>query len=171
MRDRSLGWLLAFLAASFGAATLGGLSTARSVGGWYRTIRKPSWNPPDWVFGPVWTVLYAGMAVSAWLVRREARRDPRLAGAASLALGAWVHQLILNVAWSYVFFGRRQIGGGVAVIAALWQAIAETAILSIRVSRPAGLLLLPYLAWTTFAGALNYRVWRLNRSEAAGRAT
>ena len=108
--------LLGFLAASFGAAGLGGFFTAESVRTWYKTIRKPSWNPPSWLFGPVWTVLYAMMAISAWLVQREARGNPALARSGALALGAWVHQLVLNVTWSWVFFGRRQIGPGFGVL-------------------------------------------------------
>jgi len=155
--------LLGFLAASFGAAGLGGFFTAESVRTWYKTIRKPSWNPPSWLFGPVWTLLYAMMAVSAWLVQREARGNPALARSGALALGAWVHQLILNVTWSWVFFGRRQIGPGLGVLIGLWLAIVETIWLSSRVSKKAALLLAPYLAWTTFAGVLNFRVWRLNR--------
>lgn len=159
----SVGWLIGFLAAAFGAAALGGLFTAKSVRTWYKTIRKPSWNPPDWVFGPVWSVLYALMAVSAWLVQREARANPAVASEGALALGAWVHQLVLNVAWSWVFFGRRQIGPGLGVLAALWSAIVETIALSSRVSKKGALLLVPYLAWTTFAGVLNFRVWQLNK--------
>lgn len=159
----SVGWLVGFLAVAFGAAALGGLFTTRSVRTWYKTIRKPTWNPPDWIFGPVWSVLYALMAVSAWLVQREARANPAVASQGALALGAWVHQLVLNVAWSWVFFGRRQIGPGLGVLAALWSAIVSTMALSSRVSRKAALLLVPYLAWTTFAGVLNFRVWQLNR--------
>ncbi len=159
----SFGWLIGFLAAAFGAAALGGLFTARSVRTWYRTIQKPSWNPPDWVFGPVWSVLYALMAVSAWLVQREARGSGGVSRSGALALGAWVHQLVLNVTWSWVFFGQRQIGPGLGVLVSLWFAIVETMWLAARVSKRAALLLSPYLAWTTFAGVLNFRVWQLNR--------
>jgi len=156
--------LVGFLAASFAAAGLGGFFTAESVRTWYKTIRKPSWNPPNWLFGPVWTVLYAMMAVSAWLVQREARANPAVARSGAFALGAWVHQLTLNVTWSWVFFGRRQLGPGFGVLVALWLAIVETIWLSSRVSKKAALLLSPYLAWTTFAGILNFRVWQLNRN-------
>ena len=159
-KDRS--WLVAFLAASFGAAALGSWSTSQSVNTWYPTLRKPSFTPPGWVFGPVWTVLYAAMAVAAWLVKREADRSPVRAPVGQQALVAWGVQLTLNVAWSAVFFGQRRIGAAVAVIAALWTAIAVCAERSARVSRPAALLLLPYLGWTTFAAALNVRLWQLN---------
>jgi len=162
-REQSLGWLLGFLAASFGAAALGGLLTARSIDSWYRTLRRPAWTPPDWVFGPVWTALYAQIAVAAWLVRRAMRREPAQTGAGAAALVAWGVQIFLNVAWSAVFFGGRSVAGGLGVIAALWTAIAATAALAARVTGPAGALLLPYLAWTTFASAINFRLWQLNR--------
>ena len=163
-RRGDLGWLLGFLGVTFGAAVLGGIFTARSVKTWYQTLRKPSWKPPDWLFGPVWTTLYTMMAVSAWLVQRKAKEDPALARAASLALAAWLHQLGLNVLWSWIFFGRQRIRQGLGVIIALWFAIVETIWFAWRVSPKAALLLAPYLAWTTFAGALNLRIWWLNRS-------
>jgi benzodiazapine receptor len=161
LRQRQVGWLLAFLAASFGAAGVGALFTARALkGGWYRRLRKPDWTPPDRVFGPVWTILYAQMAVSAWLVRDGAANQ---AHAARVALLAWCAQLGLNVAWSAAFFGGRSPARGVAVIVALWLAIVATAGLSARVRKSAGALLLPYLAWTSFAAALNVAIWRRNR--------
>jgi tryptophan-rich sensory protein len=158
------GWLLGFLGASFGAAALGGLFTARSVGTWYGALRKPRLTPPNWVFGPVWTALYALMAVAAWLVQR-APGDGHAAGRpAHLALGAWGLQLGLNVLWSAVFFGARRTGAGLGVIAALWVAVAASAGLAARVTPAAGVLLGPYLAWTTFAAFLNLRIWQLNRA-------
>lgn len=176
-RERDLGWLAIFLGAAFGAAGVGGALTAGSVGTWYRTIRRPAWNPPDWLFGPVWTLLYLMMGVSAWLVRRGMRESPARLGtgpaelstdpakldAGRAALVAWTAQLALNVGWSAVFFGRRDIAGGLGTIAVLWAAIATTVGLTGRVSRRAALLLLPYLAWTSFAALLNYRIWQLNQ--------
>jgi translocator protein len=161
-RRKDLVWLVAFLVASCGAAAVGGWSTRRSVNTWYRTLRKPGYTPPGWVFGPVWTVLYASMAVAAWLVQRRASRTPASATAGQQALVAWAVQLALNVAWSAVFFGQRRIGTGAAVIAVLWTAIAVCAERAARVSRPAALLLLPYLTWTSFAALLNVRIWQLN---------
>ncbi|MHB1134368.1 MAG: TspO/MBR family protein [Chloroflexota bacterium] len=157
------GWLMGFLALTTGAASVGGLSTGSSVGTWYQLLRKPTWKPPDWLFGPVWTFLYAAMAVSAWLVRREMESSESRRRQGRLALFAWGGQLLLNVAWSLVFFGRRSVAGGLAVIAPLWAAIAATALLAARVSGAAGALLLPYLGWTSFAAALNLRIWQLNR--------
>ncbi len=162
-RERQLGALLGYLAAAFGAAALGGVFTARSVRGWYGEIDRPRWNPPDRLFGPVWTALYIQMALAAWLVHRGVRKRPERADVGKQALRAWSAQLALNVLWSAVFFGRRSIGGGALVIAPLWALIATTAALAARVTRLGALLLVPYVAWTTFALALNFRIWQLNR--------
>jgi tryptophan-rich sensory protein len=156
-------FLLLFLLASYGAAALGSVFTARSVETWYRALRRPAWTPPDWLFGPVWAVLYTAMALAVWLVWRQARLSPEQQRTSRAALWSWWAQLGLNVLWSAVFFGARSLSGALAVIAALWAAIALTAVLSLRVRPLAGLLLLPYLAWTSFAALLNYQIWRLNR--------
>jgi benzodiazapine receptor len=151
-----------FLAASFGAAAFGSYFTANSVETWYPTLEKPSWRPPNAAFGPVWTVLYTLMAVSAWLVwKRETPAEATPTQKRS-ALMAWGVQLVLNAAWSAAFFGARSPGAGLAVISALVPSIAATAALAGRISKPAGLLLLPYLAWTSFAAVLNARIWQLN---------
>jgi tryptophan-rich sensory protein len=166
IRRRDLDWLAGFLVVSFGAAGLGAVWTISSVNGWYRTLRKPRVNPPDRVFGPVWTALYAQMAAAAWLVRRAMSRRPERAGTRDwgrAALVAWGVQLALNVAWSGCFFRLRSIVGGLAVIAALWAAIATTAALAWRTSRGAALLLVPYLLWVSFAAYLNFRLLQLNR--------
>ncbi len=137
----------------------GGAITAPAIPTWYRSLRKPAWNPPDAVFGPVWTVLYLAMGVALALVRRRADADRR-----RLPVRLFGLQLGLNFAWSAVFFGLRRPGAAVAVIVPLWLSIAATTVEFWRVRRLAGLLLLPYLAWTTFATALNVAVWRLNRT-------
>jgi len=145
-----------FYLVCFLAAGLGSLFTMASVGGWYTTLVKPSWRPPDWIFGPVWTVLYATMAVAGWLVWRRG-------GLASVPALRWfAAQLVLNVGWSVVFFGLRMPGLAFAEILALWLAIAATLMTSWRVSRPAGILLIPYLLWVSFATVLNFAIWRLN---------
>jgi translocator protein len=156
-------WLLAFLGASFSAAGVGAILTSGAINGWYRTLRKPAWTPPDQVFAPVWSVLYLLIGLSAWLVHRQGQSSEYLAARARPALTAWVVQLGLNVAWSGVFFARRQIGGGLAVILALLPSIAVCAALSARLSRSAALMLMPYLMWTSFAALLNGRIWQLNR--------
>ena len=141
----------------YGAAAVGGLFTARAVADWYPTLAKPSWTPPSWVFGPVWTVLYGMMALAAWLV--WLRRGRRPWGAAVVV---FVVQLVLNAAWSPLFFGLHRPGIAFVDIAALWAALAVTVWLFFRVRWAAGVLLAPYLLWVSFAGALNFAIWRLN---------
>lgn len=149
--------LIVLLAVCFGAAAAGGAATYPNVEGWYRLLAKPSWTPPDWLFGPVWTALYASMAVAAWLVWR--RRG--LAG----ARGAWALfavQLALNVGWSWLFFGLRSPGLALLEIVVLLVAIAATLAAFWRRSLAAGLLLVPYLGWVGFAALLNFAIWMMN---------
>ena len=131
--------------------------TARSVGDWYAGLNKPSWTPPSAVFAPVWSALYVMMGVAAWLVWR---RGGLTAVAVPLAL--FGIQLALNVAWSAIFFGLRRPGWAFVEIVALWALILATVIAFRRISPTAGYLLLPYLAWVTFAAALNLAIWRAN---------
>jgi tryptophan-rich sensory protein len=147
------GWVLL----CFAAAGLGSAFTATAVQSWYPTLNKPPFNPPAWVFGPVWSVLYAMMAVAAWRVWRK--QNP---GRGS-ALGWFGVQLALNVLWSVLFFGARQPGWAFAEIALLWAAILATLLRFHRLDRVAGWLLAPYLAWVSFASILNLAVWLLNR--------
>jgi translocator protein len=147
--------LLAFLAASALVAGLGGLATANNVNGWYATADKAPWSPPNWVFGPVWTVLYTAMAVAAWLVWRRRAEETRP------ALTAYAVQLVLNLLWTPVFFGLYPVLGTAAlwiafgIIVALAAAVAVTVVYFGPISRTAGLLLLPYLSWIVFAASLN----------------
>jgi len=134
---------------------LGGWVTAQSVTDWYPTLVKPSWNPPNWIFGPVWTALYLMMAVAAWLVWRS---DGNIRGAMIL----FFSQLALNFAWSFLFFGARSPWLGLMDIAMLWLALIITVIAFFQKSAAAGLLMLPYLAWVSFAAILNLAIWRLN---------
>ena len=123
-------------------------------GAWYATLAKPEWNPPSWIFGPVWTALYLMMAIAAWLVwKRDGWRRPM-----------WFYsgQLLLNAAWTPVFFAAHQIGLALIVITALWLAILCTLLAFLRISKPAGWLMVPYLAWVSFAAFLNYTLWRMN---------
>jgi len=156
MRDWAV--LAGFLVLCFAVAGVGGMWTASSVGPWYQALQKPPFNPPGWVFGPVWTVLYAMMAVAAWLVWRKAG----FAGAA-VPLAVFAVQLALNLAWSGLFFGLRQLGWAFADIVLLWFAIAATIAAFACVSAPAAWLIAPYLAWVSFASLLNFRIWTLNR--------
>lgn len=149
--------LVGFLVLVFAAAALGSALTTSSLGPWYESLNKPSWNPPNWVFGPVWTVIYIMMAVAAWLVwRRDGWRQSQV------PLAWFAVQLALNVAWSGLFFGLRSPGLALVDIAALWIALAITATLFWRRVPAAGVLLVPYLAWSSFAAVLNATIWRLN---------
>jgi tryptophan-rich sensory protein len=125
---------------------------------WYRRLRRPAWSPPPSVFGPVWTALYALMGVAAALVAAGPRSPDR-----ERALGLFKLQLALNAAWTPIFFGLRRPGAALAEIIAMWLAVAATVALFARQRLVAGLLLLPYLAWVTFATALNAAIWRRNR--------
>jgi len=156
-RTRELLGLAAFIALCLGVSALGGWVTAGSVGNWYPTLNKPAFNPPDWVFAPVWTLLYLMIAIAGWRVWR--RRG--LAGARG-AMSAYALQLALNLGWSFVFFGGRMIGVALAEIVLLLAAILLNAVLFWRIERAAALLLVPYAAWVGFAVALNAALWRLN---------
>lgn len=152
---RSVLVLMLFLVVCFGVAAWAGQFTP---GAWYAGLEKPPWNPPGWVFAPVWTVLYAMMAVAGWLVWRS----PGLLTLRCLALGVFAVQLALNGAWSWIFFGLHRPGLALAEIVVLWLAIVATTLLFWRVRPLAGALFLPYLAWVSFAVALNAALWRLN---------
>lgn len=124
-------------------------------GPWYEALSKPSWTPPNWLFGPAWTVLYALMALAAWKVWIAVRRI-------DAALVVHGLQLALNALWSYLFFGLQRIDWALADIIALWLTIALTLMLFWRRDRLAGMLMLPYLLWVAYAAALNFAIWRLN---------
>ena len=141
----------------FAAAGLGSVVTTSKIPNWYADLTKPVWTPPGWLFGPVWTALYLGMAIAAWLVWRK-----RGIGAAKLPLALFAIQLTLNSLWSVLFFGFQQPGMALIDILLLWCAILATLIAFWRHSTLAGLLLVPYLAWVSFAVALNWAIWRLN---------
>ena len=130
---------------------------ATDTGPWYDALRKPPFQPPKSVFGPVWTVLYAAMGVAAWRVWRRAGW-----GGARRPLTLFLVQLALNVAWSWLFFAWRRPDLASVEIVVLWLAILATLLAFRRVDRPAAWLLAPYLAWVTFATALTIAIWRLN---------
>jgi translocator protein len=148
---------VAALLAPLAIGVLGSVPTARAIPRWYRGLDKPSWNPPDAVFGPVWTTLYGLMGVALVLVRRKPRSSSTDRAQAAFGL-----QLALNLAWSFVFFGGRNIRGAVVVIGLLWVSILATIAAFWPVRRTAALLLLPYLAWVSFASLLNAEIARRN---------
>ena len=133
------------------------LSITSMPGTWYAALKKPSWNPPSWIFGPTWTLLYTLMACAAWMVWKrggfKAQRVP---------LMLYFIQLALNAAWTPIFFGMHQMGAALAVIIALWFAILYILLRFWRVSTLAGTLFVPYLAWVSFATILNFTLWKLN---------
>ena len=147
-----------FAAICLSVAGLGAIFTAGAVRDWYPTLQKPSWNPPAWLFGPVWTILYLMMAIAAWIVWRK-----RELISVNSSLALFVFQLILNAAWSPLFFGLRNPLAGLLDIVPLWAAILVTLISFWKISPAAGILLVPYWLWVSFATALNYAVWKLNR--------
>jgi benzodiazapine receptor len=153
---RNLLGLVGWLGITFAAALAG---SRFMPGEWYASLVKPSWNPPNWIFGPVWSVLYLLMALSAWLVWKEAG----FAGAGA-ALSLFIFQLVLNGLWSYLFFGLHRPNVAFLDIVALWMSILTVALMFFQVNRTAGYLLLPYLAWVGFAAILNFVLWRLNAS-------
>ena len=152
---RSVLALVGWLALTFAAAAMGGFFRP---GEWFAALSKPSWNPPGWIFAPVWTALYTIMAVAAWLVwRRGGFTGQRV------ALSLFLLQLFFNALWSPLFFGLHQPALAFADIVLLWLALLGT-IMAFWKARPlAGALLLPYLAWVTFASVLNFVIWQLNR--------
>ncbi|MDX1375558.1 MAG: TspO/MBR family protein [Burkholderiales bacterium] len=152
--------LAGFLALCFAVAGAGGAVTATSVGGWYQGLEKPAFNPPDGVFAPVWSVLYAMIALAGWRVWRRCGWTRN--GAPEPALVAWALQLGLNLCWSFVFFGARLIGAALVEIVLLLVAIAVTTGLFARIDRIAAWLMAPYAAWVAFAALLNAALWRLN---------
>lgn len=160
MSRNSLIALAAFVALTFSAAGVASAFTARSVRSWYPTLRKPVGNPSASYFGPVWTVLYFLMTIAAWNVWRV---GDGWEGAAA-AITIFLIQLALNAAWSVIFFGMRSPGAALIEIVVLWAAILATVILFWRVSPFSGALLMPYLAWVTYAAYLNAGIWRLNRN-------
>jgi translocator protein len=138
---------------------ISGALTAPAIRTWYRRLERPRWNPPDGVFGPVWTALYASMGIAlVRVVRSDGHADER-----RLAIGLFGLQLALNFGWSWIFFVEHDIGLALAEIVLLWLAIAATTVAFGRLVPAAGALFVPYLAWVTFATALNAAIWRLNR--------
>lgn len=128
-------------------------------GAWYEGLRKPRWRPPNWLFAPAWTVLYCMIAVAGWLVWRQ--------DGFGLPLAVYGVQLVLNFAWSWLFFGKRRPDLAMYDLMAMWISITLCIALFAPISPAAAWLFVPYLAWTTFAGALNAKMWQLNGARPA----
>jgi translocator protein len=150
-------WLVLWIVGCLAVGGFGGRWTAPQIPGWYQTLTKPSFNPPGWIFGPVWTTLYILMAVAAWRVTESPESRLR-----TLGIALFVFQLALNLAWSWIFFHKHAIGMAAVEVALLWCAIGATTLVFSRVSASAAWLMAPYWAWVTFASILNAAIWRLN---------
>jgi len=149
--------LFFWFALCIAVAGIGVRWTAGEITGWYRTLNRPGIAPPNWVFGPVWTLLYGLMAFAAWRVWLAPPSPAR-----SWALALFLAQLALNLGWTWIFFRKHAIGAALTEVIALWAAIAVTMLAFRRVEPGAGWLIAPYLAWVTFASVLNAAFWRLN---------
>jgi benzodiazapine receptor len=154
MKSKRLIALVLFVLISLSAGMIGSQFTPDA---WYRGLEKPSWNPPDYLFAPVWTLLYIMMGVAAWLVWTRGEKGRR-----HLPLSVFAVQLGVNALWSWLFFGIRRPDLAFIDILVMWVLICATIVLFWRIRRSAGLLLIPYLAWVSFATALNFQLWRLN---------
>lgn len=158
MRLNNIFKLVIAIAVSELAGIIGSFFTVSAIPTWYAGLVKPALNPPSWVFGPVWTTLYALMGVAAFLVWRMGweKKDVRA------ALGVFGVQLFLNAVWSIIFFGLHSPGWALVDIAALWLAIIWTMVVFYKISKPAAYLLVPYFLWVSFASYLNYSIWISN---------
>ena len=152
--------LIGFVGLSFAAPAVSAILSVSGPGDWYRDLNKPWFNPPDWIFGPVWTLLYCAMGVAAWLVwLKGADGNIPLV----LPLGVFLLQLVLNALWTPLFFGMHRPGLALIDIMAMWAAIGATTIAFYPVSKMAAFLFIPYWLWVSFATILNASIWWLNR--------
>ena len=158
MDSKSAVPLAAAIAVCLLAGVIGSVFTMPAIPGWYASLNKPSFSPPSWLFGPVWTILYLLMGISAYLVWKNGLQAPNVKSALSI-FGV---QLALNLLWSILFFGLHSPFAGLVCIVLLWVSIALTIVAFNRISRKAALLLVPYILWVTFAALLNFTVWQLN---------
>jgi benzodiazapine receptor len=158
-RSRDLSGLFALMILCLAVSGAGSVITATSVDTWYQTLEKPPFNPPDWVFAPVWTAIYILMGTAAWRIWRL--RSFKTARAAFAVFGV---QLCLNLAWSFLFFGMQRIDLALVEIVILLCAIATNTVMFWRIERLAGLMFVPYVFWVTFAAILNASLWLLNKT-------
>jgi benzodiazapine receptor len=135
-----------------------GYFTITGVGSWYQTIQKPSWNPPNWIFGPVWTALYILIGIALFLVWKKTDSPGN-----KNAIIFFAAQLVLNFFWSFIFFDQHQIGWAFVEILVLWLLILLTIFAFAKHSKTAALLLVPYISWVSFAAILNYTIWEMNK--------
>ncbi|XP_041072316.1 translocator protein-like isoform X1 [Carcharodon carcharias] len=144
------------------AGAISAYITQKEIPGWYATLKKPSWCPPNWVFGPVWTTLYTGMGYGSYLVWKELGG---FSDKALIPLGLYGIQLVLNWAWPPIFFGAHKMGLAFAELLCIYGTAAATTVIWYPINRTATYLMVPYMAWLTLASALNYRIWRDNKDK------
>jgi tryptophan-rich sensory protein len=155
--NRSLIAFLVFAGATAFVYIVSGIVTATSVSSWYQTLNKPSFNPPDWIFAPVWSVLFVMIAIAGWMALRRAKIYQR-----RLVLLVFSTQLLLNCLWSVLFFGLQWVGTALVEIMLLWVSILWAMYVFWPIDRRATILFAPYACWVTFAIALNAAIWSLN---------
>ena len=135
-----------------------GFFTSSEIPGWYQTINKPTWNPPSWLFGPVWTTLYVMMGIALFLIWKSDASE----SVKKTAILLFAAQLVLNFFWSFIFFNQHQIGWALVEIIIMWVFILLTIFAFAPISKTAAWLLIPYISWVSFATILNYTIWKLN---------
>jgi tryptophan-rich sensory protein len=133
--------------------------TVTGNGSWYQSIEKPAWNPPNWLFGPVWITLYIMMGIAFYLIWKSGNEGFQK----KKAMGLWMAQLVLNFFWTIIFFGNEQILGAFLEILILWILILLTIFAFAKIDKRAAWLLVPYISWVSFAAMLNFAIWELNR--------
>ena len=158
MNIRTILEFIGFIVVAELAGIIGAVFTTPAIPTWYATLARPELSPPNWIFGPVWTTLFALMGIAAFLVWQKGIQRKEV----KIALGIFIVQLILNTLWSIIFFGMQSPGAAFGEIIILWLAILATIITFAKISRIAAWLLVPYILWVTFAGYLNYFIWILN---------
>jgi translocator protein len=136
---------------------ISGLATSGNINTWYATLNKPVFNPPNWIFGPVWTALYVLMGISLFMIWKSPAGDSR-----NFALAIFGIQLVLNFAWTFIFFYFKQTGWAFFEIILVWLSVLAMIIIFYRISKPAALMQIPYLLWVSFATILNGSIWNLN---------
>lgn len=158
VKPKAITKILIFILICELAGAIGSIFTAPAISTWYATLEKPAFNPPNWLFGPAWTILYLLMGIAAYLIWEKGFGKKEV----KIALAIFAIQLFLNIIWSFLFFGLKSPGLALGEIIILWLAIFATLVVFYRISKPAGLILVPYILWVTFAAILNFAVVQLN---------
>jgi len=158
MKTKNIGKILLAIVICELAGMIGAIFTTPSIPTWYAGITKPTFSPPNWIFAPVWTTLFALMGIAAYLVYEKGTNKKVV----KVALGIFAIQLVLNIKWSLIFFGMHNPGYAFIEIIFLWLAILLTIIAFFKISKPAAYLLIPYILWVSFASFLNFSIWQLN---------